>query len=55
VRGALTPELGFSNVKTDFGTTTVTFQFSKSDADLTAILDELAKTNSHIAEWKRKP
>jgi hypothetical protein len=55
VRGALTKDRGFSNVKTDFENTTCRFDYSKSEAELTAKLDELAKSNTHLRKWKIKP
>ena len=54
MRGALTPADGFSNVETDIANTTCRFNYSKSEADLTAKLDELAKSNTHIRDWKKK-
>jgi hypothetical protein len=54
VRGALTEADGFTNVQTDIPNTTCRFDYAKSEADLTAKLDELAKTNSHIRDWKKK-
>jgi hypothetical protein len=52
VRGALTVADGFSNVQTDIANTTCRFNYSKSEAELTAKLDELAKANDHIRDWK---
>jgi hypothetical protein len=54
VRGALTPADGFSNVETEIANTTCRFNYSKSEADLTAKLDELAKSSTHIRDWKKK-
>jgi hypothetical protein len=54
VRGALTPADGFTNVQTDIAATTCKFDYSKSEAELSAKLDELSKTNSHIRDWKKK-
>jgi hypothetical protein len=51
VRGALTPADGFSNVQTDIANNTCQFNYSKSEAELTAKLDELAKANEHIRDW----
>jgi hypothetical protein len=55
VRGALTPADGFSNVQTDIANTTCRFNYSKSEVELTAKLDELAKTNAHIRDWTQRP
>ncbi len=55
MRGALTPADGFSNVQTDIANTTCRFNYAKSETELTAKLDELAKANSHLREWKQKP
>jgi hypothetical protein len=54
VRGALNPGEGFSNFEIDLPNTTCRFDYAKSEAELTAKLDELAKTNSHISGWKKK-
>lgn len=54
MRGALTTADGFSNIETDIPNTTCRFNYSKSEAELTAKLDELAKTNTHIRGWKKK-
>jgi uncharacterized protein (DUF1697 family) len=54
VRSALTEAEGFTNVKTDISSTTCSFNYSKSEADLTQKLDEISKTNSHVRDWKKK-
>ena len=54
MRGALTEADGFTNVQTDIATTTCKFDYSKSQADLTAKLNELSQSNSHIRDWKTK-
>jgi hypothetical protein len=54
VRGALTPADGFSNVQTDIANTTCRFKYSNSEAELTAKLDELAKSNPHIRDWTQQ-
>ena len=54
MRGALTEADGFTNVQTDIAKTTCKFDYSKSEADLKAKLDELAQSNSHIRDWKTK-
>jgi hypothetical protein len=54
VRGALTAADGFSNVQTDIANTTCRFNYSKSEVELTAKLDELAKSNPHIGGWKKQ-
>ena len=54
MRGALTKSDGFSNVQTDLPNTTCTFEYTKSDGELKAHLDELAKSNSHIRGWNPK-
>jgi hypothetical protein len=41
----------FSNVQTDIANTTCRFNYSNSEAELTAKLDELAKANTHIRDW----
>lgn len=55
MRGVLTPADGFSNVQTDIGNTICRFNYAKSDAELTAKLNELAETNTHLRQWKKKP
>ncbi len=54
MRGDLTKADGFSNVRTDLDNTTCRFEYSKSDAELKAQLDELAKSNSHLRDWQKK-
>ena len=54
MRGALTKADGFSNIQTDIGNTTCSFDYSKNEAELKAQLDELAKTNSHLRDWRKK-
>jgi hypothetical protein len=54
VRGALTKADGFSNIKTEVDTKTCTFNYTKSETELKAQLDELAKSNSHIRDWSKK-
>ena len=54
MRGALTPADGFSNVQTDIANNTCQFNYSKSEAELTAKLDELAKSNPHIRDWTQQ-
>jgi hypothetical protein len=54
VRGALTQAEGFSIIRTDFANRTCSFDYTKSEAELTAQLNELAKTCSHLQDWSRK-
>ena len=54
MRGALTPADGFSNVQTDTAATTCRFNYARSETELTAKLDELAKSNDHLRDWKKK-
>ena len=54
MRGALTKDNGFSNIRTDISNNTCSFDYDKSDAELKIKLDELAKTNSHLSEWSKK-
>ena len=53
MRGDLTKADGFSNVRTDLDSKTCSFEYSKSDAELKTQLDELAKTNSHLRDWRK--
>jgi len=58
VRGDLTKVDGFTNVQTDTAATTCRFNYTRSEAseaELTAKLDELAKSNDHLRDWKKKP
>ena len=54
MRGALTQAGGFTNIQTDIDARVVRFDYAKSDAEMTAALDELAKTNTHISGWTKK-
>jgi hypothetical protein len=54
VRGALTKAGGFSNIHTDIQNRTCRFEYSKSEPELKAQLDELAKTNSHLRDWSKQ-
>lgn len=54
MRGALTAAEGFTNVQTDIANRTCQFNYTKSEAEMTAKLNELAKDNSHIKDWKKK-
>ncbi len=54
MRGDLTKTDGFSNDRTDLDNKTCSFDYSKSDAELKAQLDELAKSNSHLRDWSKK-
>jgi hypothetical protein len=54
VRGSLTAADGFSNVQTDIANTSCRFNYSKSEAELTAKFDELAKSNPHIRDWTQQ-
>lgn len=54
MRGDLTEADGFTAVQTDTDTTTCQFHYAKSEAELTAKLDALAKTNLHLRDWKKK-
>ena len=54
MRGDWTQANGFSNVRTDLDNTTCSFEYSKSDAELKTQLDELAKSNSHLRDWRIK-
>ena len=54
MRGALTKAEGFSNIKTDIGNTTCSFDYAKSESEMKTQLDELAKSNSHLREWRKK-
>jgi len=54
VRGDLTKADGFSNIRTDLGNNTCSFEYTKSEAELKTQLDELAKSNSHLREWREK-
>jgi len=54
VRGALTQAGGFTNIQTDIANRTCQFNYSKSEDELWAKLDELAKNNSHLRDWKKK-
>ena len=54
MRGALTQADGFSNIQTDIANNTCSFEYSKSDAELKSQLDELAKSNAHLRDWRKK-
>jgi hypothetical protein len=54
VRGDLTEARGFSNVSTDYRNRTCSFVFSKSEGELELQLNELAKTNTHLRDWREK-
>jgi hypothetical protein len=54
VRGDLTKTEGFSNVRTDPYNMTCSFDYTKSEGELKTQLDELAKSNSHLRDWRKK-
>jgi hypothetical protein len=54
VRGDLTKTEGFSNIRTDLSNNTCRFDYAKSDTELKAQLDELAKSNPHLRDWSKK-
>jgi hypothetical protein len=41
-------------VKTDTATTTVSFNYAKPESEMKSKLDELAKNNDHLRDWKKK-
>jgi predicted HAD superfamily phosphohydrolase YqeG len=54
VRGALSDKEGFTNVKTDVDNRIVSFDYSNSEAELMAKLEELGKSNEHLSGWSKK-
>ena len=53
MRGDLTKADGFSNIRTDLSNKTCSFDYAKSEAELKAQLDELAKSNPHLRDWSK--
>ncbi len=54
MRGDLTKADGFSNIRTDLTNNTCNFEYAKSEAELKAQLDELAKSNPYLRGWSKK-
>lgn len=54
MRGDLSKAAGFSNIRTDLSSNTCNFDYTKSEAELKTQLDELAKSNSHLRDWRKK-
>lgn len=54
MRGALNEAGGFSNIQTDIANRQVRFDYTKSEAEMKAAVEELAKTNTHISGWSKK-
>ncbi len=53
MRSALSKVDGVSDIKTNVGSRLCTFKLASKDMDIEAKLDELARTNTHIAGWSK--